>query len=111
MKPFNTEKFRVMFRAVYSVLVSVWAGAYLWQVTFSPAKEVSKHAEFIIGFILGTLIATVVGFYYGGNDAKTPETVGPADFSTHGQPLSGVSYATDEISGPNDTEGKSHVDA
>lgn len=64
----NKDNFRVMFRGVFALLVSVWTGAYLWNVTFSGEGEVSKYAEFIIGFVLGTLIATLINFYFGGSE-------------------------------------------
>lgn len=88
MIKFHANNFKVIFRAVYTILVSVWTGAYLWHVTFSKPNEVAKYAEFIIGFILGTLIATLINFYYGGNEdaTKNPESDdGPFDFSTSGK--------------------------
>jgi len=67
----NKENFRALFRATFALLVSLWTGAYLWCVTFSKEGEVSKYAEFIIGFVLGTLIATLINFYFGGSENET----------------------------------------
>lgn len=71
--PFSKDDFRVVFRAVYTLLVSIWTGLYLWKVTFTSSSEVSKLAEFIIGFVLGTLIATLINFYFGGSENATKQ--------------------------------------
>jgi hypothetical protein len=61
-------------------MVSVWVGMYLWQVTFSPPDKISKFAEFIIGFVLGTLISTLINFYFGGTENATRrKAVPPSD--------------------------------
>lgn len=65
----DKEDFRVAFRAFIATISLVFAGAYTWNVTFLEEGEtVSKHGEFILGFLLGTLVATLYNYYYGGND-------------------------------------------
>lgn len=64
----NVDNFRTVFRALYCLIVSMWVGAYIWNVTFSKSSDMSKYAEFILGFVLGTLMATLINFYFGGSD-------------------------------------------
>lgn len=74
LKNFDKDDFRVVFRASYTLLVSIWVGIYLWNVTFAEEGAVSEFAEFIVGFVLGTLIATLINFYFGGNeDEESPK--------------------------------------
>lgn len=86
LKDLNTENFRALFRAVYCYSVSVWVGAYLWNVTFAEPGEVSKYAEFIIGFVLGTLIATLINFYFGGSENAEKQVRNGSGRATDGTP-------------------------
>lgn len=94
---FDRENFRALFRALFTILVSLWTGAYLWNVTFSKAEEVSKYAEFIIGFVLGTLIATLINFYFGGSENGIQKTPSGGDGTVVGPAVPDSVPATDEV--------------
>lgn len=80
----DRDTFRVVFRAIYTLMVSIWVGMYLWQVTFTEADKISKFAEFIIGFVLGTLISTLINFYFGGTENATRrKTITPVDINVN----------------------------
>jgi len=57
-------------RSVIALLAIVWAGAFLWEVTFATAEELSKVAEYVVGFVTGSIVSVVIGFYFGGVHAK-----------------------------------------
>jgi Na+/H+-translocating membrane pyrophosphatase len=108
----DRDTFRVVFRAVYTLMVSVWVGLYLWHVTFSPAEKVSKFTEFIIGFVLGTLISTLINFYFGGTENATRKTISTSlDGNTINRiPNTGLPHDSETIPG-DEPERKIGVDA
>lgn len=108
----DRDTFRVVFRAVYTLMVSIWVGMYLWQVTFSPADKISKFAEFIIGFVLGTLISTLINFYFGGTENATRKAIPPADVvDLNIDALNSVLQPEHKIADGDDTQGKVNLDA
>ncbi len=45
---------------------SLFAGVYILAITFVPIpKENIRFADTILGFVLGTLIATLINFFFG----------------------------------------------
>ena len=63
------------FLAGLAILLIVLSFSYLFIVTFYPpaAGSASQHyADVIIGFLLGTVISTVIGFFYGASKQQSP---------------------------------------
>jgi len=53
------------FRAFLAVVLFLWAMAYLWYITFLPeGHTLSKYAEIILGFILGSGLTGMLKFYF-----------------------------------------------
>lgn len=50
----------------YSWFWAISATLYFFCVTFIPLPEGGNHfADIILGFLLGTAVATIIGFFYG----------------------------------------------
>jgi len=50
----------------FSWFWSVTSTLYFFAVTFLPMPDKSQHfADIILGFLLGTTVATIIGYYYG----------------------------------------------
>ena len=50
----------------YSWFWAVSSTVYFFCVTFIPLPEGGNHfADIILGFLLGTAVATIIGFFYG----------------------------------------------
>lgn len=59
--PFNRR-----FLAYFSVGLCIAAMAYVGAVTFIPIpKDNARFADTVLGFVLGTVMATPIGFYFG----------------------------------------------
>ena len=62
------------FRKVLASFFSVVAMGYLAAITFlAIPKENMDNAKVIMGFLLGTAIATILGYYYGDSEGNTTE--------------------------------------
>ena len=62
----QTDVFSKRFTYIFASLWSLAASAYIGAITFStiPPDNV-RFADTILGFILGTVIATIINFFYG----------------------------------------------
>ena len=50
---------------------SVVSALYFFGVTFIPMPDKASHfADIILGFLLGTAVATIIGFFFGNSDKK-----------------------------------------
>lgn len=50
---------------------SIVSAVYFFAVTFAPMPEKAAHfADIILGFLLGTAVATIIGFFFGNSDKK-----------------------------------------
>ncbi len=108
---FDREDFRVAFRAVITFISLVYAGFYTWNVTFiKEGEEVSKHGEFILGFLLGTLVATLYNYYFGGNENGQAQTLVDSTGPPVGATFGSLSPAG-EVDHRHDPDGKIVVDA
>ena len=103
---FNTETFRVIFRALYAAAASIWAGFYMWNITFVPdgVEVSSRYGELILGFVLGTLVASLLNFYFGGSDNGETTKLEQAD-SGPGSPGSSTYGLGLPTTGPEDIRG------
>ena len=62
------------FRKILASFFSVVAMGYLAAITFlTIPKENMDNAKVIMGFLLGTAIATLLNFYFGDNEGNTTE--------------------------------------
>ena len=66
---------RVWFRALLSVVLTVGGGLFLYRVAFAPADTLSKSAEVIVAFITGSVLTTIVQYYWG--DTERPDNLSP----------------------------------
>jgi ABC-type nitrate/sulfonate/bicarbonate transport system permease component len=68
-----------------AVFWSVFAACFMFSVVFTEIPEQNaRFADTIIGFVLGTIVATILGFFFGSSqndhardlpvDSKDPET-------------------------------------
>lgn len=50
---------------------SIVSALYFFGVTFIPMPDRAAHfADIILGFLLGTAVATIIGFFFGNSDKK-----------------------------------------
>ena len=68
---------RARVRSILAFLILLWSGAFLWKVTFTPGDKLNDDAKLIVGFVIGTMVATLINFYFGASekilDAKGEE--------------------------------------
>jgi len=65
-----TNTMRVIFRAFLAFFMVSGSGFILWHAAFAKKEMLSEHAGVIVGFITGSAIAAVIGFYFGGQDRQ-----------------------------------------
>ena len=52
---------------------SLAAAAYIYAITFMPIAEQSiRFADTILGFLLGTIVATIINYFFGSADTTVP---------------------------------------
>lgn len=62
----DDTKFNRRFLAYFAVGLCLAAMAYVAAITFMPIpKENARFADTVLGFILGTVLATPISFFYG----------------------------------------------
>ena len=67
---FNENEFRIKFRAVFAVIIFIAVFAFLFvSVLFESVAKV-EYVQLIIGFITGSLLSALIGFYYGDAESK-----------------------------------------
>lgn len=55
-----------LFLNSFSVLWSLIAASYIFCITFIPIDDGSqRYADTILGFLMGTVIAGIIGYHYG----------------------------------------------
>jgi hypothetical protein len=63
------------FIAFFAVLITVVGMGFVFAVTFLVVpKDNQQYASTALGFILGTLLAAPIGFFYGASKAQPPAT-------------------------------------
>jgi len=61
--------FAINFVYWYSWFWAISSTVYFFSVTFLPLPEGGRDfANIILGFLLGTAVATIIGFFYGNSD-------------------------------------------
>lgn len=65
------DTFSKRFVYYFAIFWSVFAVVYLTGITFAEIpKENIRFADTIVGFLLGTIVATLIGFFYGNSIKK-----------------------------------------
>ena len=65
------DKFNKRFIYYFAIFWSVFAVVYLTGITFIEIpKENVRFADTTVGFLLGTIVATLIGFFYGNSIKK-----------------------------------------
>ena len=63
------DKFSKRFVYYFAIGWSVFAMAFLAGITFWEVPEAStRFADTIVGFLLGTIVSTIIGFFYGSSE-------------------------------------------
>lgn len=63
--------FNRRFLAGYALLLTISAMAYVYLITFATVpKDNAAFANTVLGFIMGTVLATPIGFYYGSSKSS-----------------------------------------
>ena len=66
MNDTDDSRFNRRFLAFFAVGLCVAAMCYVAAITFLPLpKENARFADTVLGFILGTVMATPIGFFFG----------------------------------------------
>ena len=65
-----TNALRVIFRAFLAFFMMTGSGIILWYAAFAKKEMLNEHTGVIVGFITGSAIAAVIGFYFGGQDRQ-----------------------------------------
>lgn len=61
------------FQACFAVYLVTLAALYITGITFATVpKDNQRVVDTVLGFLLGTLIATVVGYFYGASKVLSP---------------------------------------
>jgi len=64
-----------MLRFVLAVLWTVFACTYIMGITFWEIPENNlRIVDTIVGFLLGTICATIIGFYFGSSHGSSEKT-------------------------------------
>jgi hypothetical protein len=71
--PIRDALMRTRIRSLLAIVVTMWAGAYLWQYTFTIADKMNTDAKFIAGFVTGSVVATIINFYFGSSEKQNVE--------------------------------------
>lgn len=67
----DDSKFNRRFLAYFAVGLCIAAMAYVAAITFLPLpKENARFADTVLGFILGTVLATPIAFFYGSSKSS-----------------------------------------
>ena len=67
------DKFSKRFVYYMAMFWSLIGGAYLFLVTFTDVAN-PEHANTIIGFLLGTIVATIINFFFGSSEGSKKKT-------------------------------------
>jgi len=76
MSKFQSEEFRVKFRAFFAVLSFLVGMAFIMLACFSETVVKSEFTGPVIGFVSGNLLTLILTYYYGSSDdiSHVPET-------------------------------------
>ena len=75
---FNPAAFRMQFKAFFACLMFLCAMLFISIALFTEMGQKAKEAGPIIGFLTGTLLTTIVAYYFTNTD-ETREAQKPLD--------------------------------
>lgn len=79
----DDSKFNRRFLACFALLLFGFAGAYIWAITFyAVPKGSERFADTALGFILGTVLATPIAFYFGSSKSSQAKDTALAEIAT-----------------------------
>lgn len=65
------KKIELDFIHIFAAIWSVFAMSYVWAITFGAVPvSGTRFADTALGFILGTIIATIIGYFYGSSKSS-----------------------------------------
>lgn len=74
----DSSAFDRRFIAAFAVLITLIGMAFVFGVVFyNVPKENQQNASMALGFVLGTLLAAPIGFFYGASKAQPPAAPAP----------------------------------
>lgn len=73
-KEFDTEQFRIKFRAFFAVIIFIAVFIFLFVSILSTSAQSAKYTEFLLGFLTASLLAVIINFYYGSGDGMATTT-------------------------------------
>jgi hypothetical protein len=80
-----TNIIRTIFRSFIATVLIAGGGSFLWKAAFVAKASTNEHTGIIVGFITGSVIATAVNFYFGGQD-RSKEIKKPITGEEVGEP-------------------------
>ena len=79
------------FLALFATLIVVVGMGFVFAVTFFVVpKDNQQYASTALGFILGTLLAAPIGFFYGASKSQPPAAPAPLTTAIQVAPLPGA---------------------
>lgn len=69
----QNDKFSKRFVYFMAAFWSLIGAVYLFMVTFTKVAH-NEHANTIIGFLLGTIVATIINFFFGSSEGSKKKT-------------------------------------
>ncbi len=87
----DSSAFDRRFIAAFAVLITLIGMAFVFGVVFlAVPKENQQNASMALGFVLGTLLAAPIGFFYGASKSQPPAAPAPLTTSIAVKPLPGT---------------------
>ena len=87
----DSSTFDRRFLAYFAILIVVAGMAFVFAVTFMVVpKDNQQYASTALGFILGTLLAAPIGFFYGASKSQPPAAPAPLTSAIQVAPLPGA---------------------
>ncbi len=88
----DSSTFDRRFIAAFAVLITLLGMAFVFGVVFfSVPDKNQQNASMALGFVLGTLLAAPIGFFYGASKAQPPTApTAPLTTSLAVKPLPGA---------------------
>lgn len=88
------SKWLTYFPSIYATVITIVGLGFIFGITFMniPTQNV-RFADTILGFIMGSIISPIVGFYFGSSSMMTPIKT---KSNGNGKSLSPIHYNSDE---------------
>jgi len=78
MNEHDPAEFNRKFLAAFAVILVCLSFAYVFVITLIPLnKDAVQFANITLGFLLGTVMGVVVGFFFGNSKQREPSNANP----------------------------------